>query len=46
MENNYKNLFDNNLNKSINSPELCGFEICSIPINLLRYFYYQCMEAN
>ena len=46
MEHNYKNLFDSNLNKFNYSPELCGMEICSIPMNTLLYFYYQCIEAN
>ena len=43
MENNYKNLFDNHYNKS---PEICGIEICSVPINILKYFYYKCIEIN
>lgn len=46
MENNYKNLFDNHYNKSNQSPEICGIEICFTPINILRYFYYKCIEIN
>ncbi len=46
MESNYKNLFDTPFYQSNYSPEICGFEICSVPINLIRYFYYRCLEIN
>lgn len=40
----YKNLFDNNLNK--NTYELCGCDICNMPINLLQYVYYKYININ
>ena len=44
----YKNLFDNNLNKNLNKNtyELCGCDVCNMPINILRYVYYKCIEIN
>ena len=46
MDSNYKNLFDRHFDQSNYSPEICGLEICSLPINTIRYFYYKCLEIN
>lgn len=35
MNSNYKHVFDNNLPES----NLCGIEICTLPLNILQYFY-------
>ena len=46
MDSKYKNIFDTNFQQTNQSPEVCGIEICSIPLNLLRYFYYQCLDVK
>jgi len=43
METKYKKLFNKHFKQS---PELCGYEICSFPINIARYFYYQYINVN
>ena len=37
---NYKNVFDKNIQNNI---EVCGLDVCSLPINLIRYIYYKCL---
>lgn len=46
MEDKFKNLFDNNFDNSNNSPELCGIEICSLPLNLINFFYLNCCKLK
>ena len=36
MNREYKKLFDSHFNKPIN---LCSWDICNTPVNLLQYFY-------
>lgn len=37
---NYKKIFDNNISNNI---ELCGMDICNLPINIIKYVYYKCL---
>ena len=49
MEDKFKNLFDNNFDNSNNSnnlPELYGIEICSLPLNLIHFFYLNCCKLK
>ncbi len=40
MEPDYKKIFE--VNQKSNELEVCGIDICFLPINILRYFYNQC----
>ncbi len=42
MDSNYKHLLDKNLPQY----NLCGIEVCSLPLNILQYLYTNCTHIN